>query len=635
VFDTQRVLSKMAEFSRWIALPVQLCVFAASGTLAFLLRFDFNIPGHYLVHLGIALCVWMVTKCLVFRLLHLHRGWRFLSLHALTRLVAGNLLGSAASAVAILSISPDGFPISIYLLDLFICFVFTGGFRVFARMMADALKCRVLPGERKRTLIYGAGAAGELLLREIHQNQALPYDVAGFVDDDPKKKGLSIQGTKVFGCGSDLLRIATRRGVNLVLIAIPSASGVQMTQVLQHCQQTGVAYKTVPSLGEMIEDNGLARQIREVAVEDLLGRTPVQLEEERIREKLERKVVLVTGAAGSIGFELCKQIARFGPAAIVGFEVAESPLFELEREMRRAFPGVPFHGEIGSIRSQRRLAEVFQQHRPSIIYHAAAYKHVPMMETHVFEAFENNVFGTYKLAVAAAGHGIEELVLISSDKAVRPTSIMGATKRLAELIVLSLQNWQTRHVAVRFGNVLGSNGSVIPIFKKQIAVGGPVTVTHPEMRRYFMTVPEAAQLVLQASTMGKGGEIFELDMGEPVKIVDLARNLILLSGLRPDEDIKIEFTGIRPGEKLYEELNMFDENMLPTSHAKIKIFAGNGLPERSIESYIVALTEICAARDIGELIVTLKEIVPDYNPSSQLLRRVLQDRPAHTVAVTA
>ena len=292
--------------------------------------------------------------------------------------------------------------------------------------------------------------------------------------------------------------------------------------------------------------------------------------------------------------------------------------------MRQAFPAIPFYPEIGSIQNRTRLDEVLRRYSPSIVYHAAAYKHVPMMEAHVFEAIENNVFGTYNVAMAAAEHGVEDFIMISSDKAVRPTNVMGATKRVAELLLLALQNGRTKYVAVRFGNVLGSNGSVIPIFKKQIAAGGPVTVTHPEMRRYFMTIPEASQLVLQASTMGHGGEIFVLDMGAPVKIVDLARNLILLSGLRPDEDIKIEFTGMRPGEKLYEELNSMEEDTLPTPYEKIKIFTGNGLPSTGMEPYLEALRHICERRDVPGLVLTLKDLIPDYNPSAQLLRRIVE-----------
>jgi FlaA1/EpsC-like NDP-sugar epimerase len=377
-----------------------------------------------------------------------------------------------------------------------------------------------------------------------------------------------------------------------------------------------------------LRHDALATRTRDIAVEDLLGRTSVRIEEDRISAKLAGNTVLVTGAAGSIGSELCRQIARFDPRAIVAFEIAETALFYLDLEFRQSFPGVPFFPEIGSIQNTQRLAEVLDRHRPSILYHAAAYKHVPMMETHVFEAVENNVFGTWNVALAAARHGVGDFVLISSDKAVRPGSIMGATKRVAELLILALQNGGTNFVSVRFGNVLDSNGSVIPIFERQIAAGGPVTVTHPEMRRYFMTIPEASQLVLQASTMGRGGEIFALDMGEPVRIVDLARKLILLSGLRPGEDIGIEFTGLRPGEKLSEEPNL-DEDTLPTHHEKIKIFAGKGLPPAGMESYLETLREIGARRDMPSLIRTLQELIPDYHPSAHLLAA------AHAVAQPA
>jgi FlaA1/EpsC-like NDP-sugar epimerase len=398
------------------------------------------------------------------------------------------------------------------------------------------------------------------------------------------------------------------------------------------CHSVNIDCKTVPGLSEIIENHGLAGQVREVAVEDLLGRNPIRLEERQIRSSIKGKVVLVTGAAGSIGSEICRQIARFEPAGIVGFDNAESPLFDIDQEMRQSFPEVSFYPEIGSIQNRARLDEVFFRYKPLSLYHAAAYKHVPLMESHVFEAVENNVFGTYNVAVAAADHGVEDLVMISSDKAVRPTNVMGATKRVAELILLALQNGRTKYVAVRFGNVLGSNGSVVPIFKKQIATGGPITVTHPEMRRYFMTIPEACQLVLQAAAIGEGGQICVLDMGQPVKIVDLAKNLILLSGLRPHEDIKIEFSGMRPGEKLYEELSTLLEDTIPTEHEKIRTFVGNGMPEGDMITWLEDLRSICESKDAGRLVVALKEIVQDYSPSTDLLKRVIKfhDEPEHT-----
>ncbi len=656
VKDRVRRVAAAFEWHEWLRRPLiwgtHLGLFLVSGIVAFLLRFDFIIPVTEFRDLWFGLAVWLVVKSAVFRWLGLDRGWwRFVSIDDVMRIGFGNFIGSLAGFLVIWGFGPSGFPHSIYLLDLGICFLATSGVRAFVRILKETYDHGGGEGA-KQTLIYGAGTAGISLLREIRANAKLPYAIRGFVDDDPRKLALVIQGTKVLGAGGDLPKLVKGHSIELVLIAMPAATGAEMTRVLRLCQESGTTYKTVPGLAEVIEGNGLAAQIRDVAVEDLLGRTPARLEHERICAKLTGNTVLVTGAAGSIGSELCRQIARFNPRAIVGFEIAETALFHLDREMRQIFPKVSFYPEIGSIQNKQRLAEVLEQYRPSILYHAAAYKHVPMMEAHVFEAVENNVFGTWNVALAAARHGVEDFVMISSDKAVRPTNIMGATKRVAELLILALQENGDRHefpnsgnssqspfsryVAVRFGNVLGSNGSVIPIFKQQIAGGGPVTVTHPEMRRYFMTIPEASQLVLQASTMGHGGEIFVLDMGAPVKIVDLARNLILLSGLRPDEDIKIEFTGVRPGEKLYEELNSMEEDTLPTPYEKIKIFTGNGLPSSGMEPYLEALRDICERRDVPGLVLTLKDLIRDYNPSAELLRRAVQlPKPAVTAAFRA
>lgn len=641
-----RTIERFERLHRPALWLLQISIFALSGLAAFLLRFDARIPPVHWAHLTFALPIWVVSKTIVFRLCGLDRGWwRFVSIHDLGRLALGNLAGSLLSFVLIRLLAPAGFPRSLYLLDLIICFLAITGVRVSTRIILESLTEARQPGSHKRTLIYGAGTAGLVLLREIRSNPTLHYRIRGFIDDNPKKRGAVIQGMPVLGTGADLASLVSKHQIEEVLIALPSATGAQMTQILGLCHAAAVRCRTIPGLAEIIEGRTLTTQIRDVALDDLLGRSPLLLDESALRRKLQGRVVLVTGAAGSIGAELCRQIARFQPAAIVGFEIAETALFYLEREMCQAFPAVPFHAEIGSIQNPSRLDEVFRLHRPAIVYHAAAYKHVPMMEAHVFEALENNVCGTCNTALTAAEHRVEDFVLISSDKAVRPANIMGATKRLAELLVLSLQNNhelqatgyepRTKFVSVRFGNVLGSSGSVIPIFKQQIAAGGPLTVTHPDMRRFFMTIPEACQLVLQASTMGHGGEIFVLDMGQPVRILDLARNLILLSGLRPDLDIPIEFTGPRPGEKLYEELSTVLEDTLPTSHEKIKIFAGNGLPPQRMSDHLAALREICAARDLAQLIVTLKDIIPDYNPSAHLLRRVLATRPGHALAASA
>jgi FlaA1/EpsC-like NDP-sugar epimerase len=610
----------------WTSQPA---IFACAGVFAFLLRFDFHLPRLYVAHLEYALAIWIVVKSAVFLFADLNRrGWRYVSIADLYLLVFANVIGSVLSCVAILSILPAGFPRSIYIIDLLLSILGTAAMRVSVRVAAEKARGggrSVAKG--RNTLIYGAGDAGILLLREIRNNSKLLYQVIGFIDDQPGKRGLRISGVPVLGGGKNVETVVKKYNVQTILIAIPSATGTEMTRILGLCHAAGTECKTIPGLHEIIESTGLANQIREVSVEDLLGRTPVQLEENRIRGALEGKVILVTGAAGSIGSELCRQIARFHPAAIVGFDAAETPLFEIDREMRQRFSQIPFYAEIGSIQNRTRLDEVLNQYRPIVVYHAAAYKHVPLMEEHVFEAVENNVFGTYNVAVAAAESGVEDFVMISSDKAVRPTNVMGATKRVAELLLLALQNGRTKYVAVRFGNVLGSNGSVIPIFKRQIAAGGPVTVTHPEMRRFFMTIPEACQLVLQAGVIGRGGEVCVLDMGEAVKIVDLARKLILLSGLRPDEDIRIEFTGMRPGEKLYEELSTMLEDTVPTSHEKVRIFVGNGMPEGDMLAMLDCLREICTGRDAGRLVVALKEIVLDYSPSTYLLKRVIEPRP--------
>jgi FlaA1/EpsC-like NDP-sugar epimerase len=623
-FEIQRIIRRLSHHNSYVLSAIRLSIFAVAGVIAFLLLFDLSLPPHSWPQLLTALCLWIPAKAVAFHYFRLDRTWwRYVSIRDVICLVGANVVGSILGCLALLAFGPHGFPRSIYLLDFLVCLGLTAGARVTVRLVFEFLRLRN-PAAKKRTLIYGAGDAGVTVLREIHQNRALAYKIAGFIDDDPAKAGTFIQGAKVCGNGAEMPSVVARLGIETVLIALPTASGAEMTKILNHCQEAGVSFKTVPGLAEVIEGNGLTTQIRDVAVEDLLGRSSVHLHQDRISAKLTGNTVLVTGAAGSIGSELCRQIARFNPRAIVGFEVAETALFHLDREMRQCFPNIAFYPAIGSIQNKQRLAEVLTQYRPSTLYHAAAYKHVPMMEAHVFEAIENNVFGTWNVALAAARHGVDNFVMISSDKAVRPTNIMGASKRVAELLILELQNGGTSFVSVRFGNVLGSNGSVIPIFKQQIAAGGPVTVTHPEMRRYFMTIPEASQLVLQASTMGRGGEIFVLEMGAPVKIADLARNLILLSGLRPGQDVKIEFTGIRPGEKLYEELNSMEEDTLPTSYEKIRIFNGTGLPSSGMGPYLEALRDICDRRDVPGLVLTLKELIPDFNPGAHLLRRAVQ-----------
>jgi FlaA1/EpsC-like NDP-sugar epimerase len=432
---TWEVKDRFDAMRRALVWTAQIGVFALSGVVAFLLRFDLSLPPAYRIFLAYALPIWILVKIVVFHAAKLDRGlWRYLSVGDLSRIAYGNLIASVASCILIKVIAPPGFPRSIYVLDLMICFLATSGLRLILRLMLEVTSnARSTRGVQKTTLIYGADDAGTILLREIRNNPRLSYSVLGFLDDRPDKKGLRLGGVPVLGGGDQAESLVIKHNVEMILIAIPSATGAEMTRILELCYNAGAECKTVPGLAEAIEERGLAGQIREVAVEDLLGRTPVRLEEDQIRGTLEGKVVLVTGAAGSIGSELCRQIARFHPAQIVGFEIAESPLFEIDREMRQTFPQVPFHPEIGSIQNGARLDDVLRQYRPKVVYHAAAYKHVPLMEAHVFEAIENNVFGTYNVAVAAAEHGVEDFVMISSDKAVRPTNVMGATKRVAEL----------------------------------------------------------------------------------------------------------------------------------------------------------------------------------------------------------
>ena len=552
---------------------------------AFLLRFDFQLPDWVMVTKDGATVpslfqqgLWMavVVKTTVFLLARLHRGWwRFVGINDLLRVFFANAIGSVCfTAAVLLTTGPaeapgaGAFPRSIYVIDFVLCFLMTAGARFAVRLYIEGMR-----DSRSRTggrglLIYGAGSAGRMLLREIRSNHSLGYDVLGFLDDDPKMRGALLMNVRVLGTGRDAAKLVDRyrkrsRKIEEIVIAMPSATGREMSEALSNCRAIeGVTFKTIPGMGELLNGKFLSDQIREVSLDDLLGREQVRLEEDRIHESIAGRSVLITGAGGSIGSERCRQAARFSPAKLIALDQGETELFRIDLELREKFPALNVVAEVGDIRDAERVEEVIRRHSVESIFHAAAYKHVPMMEAHVIEAVKNNVLGTWNLVKAACEYRVSNFLMISSDKAVNPTSIMGATKRIAELIVSSESEATTNFVSVRFGNVLGSNGSVVPLFKAQIAAGGPVTVTHPEMRRYFMSVREAVQLVLQASTMGKGSEIFVLDMGAMVRIVDLAANMIKLAGLDP-EKIEIRFTGLRPGEKLYEELMTEGENILP------------------------------------------------------------------------
>lgn len=593
---------------------------------SFLVRFEFTLDWPYAVMLAHALPLVLAVKLVVFRAWGLrHLAWRYVGFADLLRLAGANFSASVVMWLVVRAAIGPAFPRSIYAIDLLLCWTLLASARAGMKLWLDTRH----PSQetRRRVLIYGAGKAGLILLSEIRSNPRSGMLAVGFLDDNSTKLHMHIHGIQVLGARADLAGLVRKHRIEQILLALPQVSGTPLTRILEACHEAGVEARRVPALAELIANKVLVDQLREVRLEDLLGRPPVHLQEEQVRQRIAGRIILVTGAGGSIGSELCRQIARYAPAAIIGLDQAETALYHIEHDLAESFPEVVFFPEIGSIQSRRRMEEVFRDHHPQAVFHAAAYKHVPMMERHFFAAVENNVFGTATVARCAAAAGVEEFVLVSTDKAVRPTNVMGATKNLAEMVCLAANDpgGRTRFLAVRFGNVLGSNGSVIPRFQQQIARGGPVTVTHPEMRRFFMTIPEAAQLVLQASAMGSGGEIFVLDMGEPVRIVDLARKMVLLSGLRPDHDIPIVFSGIRPGEKLYEEVCTSEEDTAPTPHPQIRVFLGKPRPAGQVQRALRELRRATDARHAAGVLMALKETVADYNPSSHVLRRALRE----------
>ncbi len=609
---------------------------AFSLAAAFLLRFDFSVPNSEFPRFWFGLALALAVKLLVFYFFGVERGWwRFAGIADLFRILLSNLVGSLLFTLASMIIMGSRFPRSVYFIDFVLCFLAASGARFSVRLYHEMVVGELASKSRGNgLLIYGAGVAGLTLAREIRSNPSLKYHLVGFLDDDSQKRDASLTGVPVLGCGRDAGRIVDRyrhssTSVDEIVIAMPSASGRQVSEALANCRASGVPCKTIPSLGELLAGRVRVSQIRGISVEDLLGRESVRLEKERIRKAIAGRSIMVTGAGGSIGSELCRQLAQFQPKNIIAFDQAESELFKIEIELTANFPSLRVSPVIGDIRNYARVEEVVQQYAVDCIYHAAAYKHVPMMEDHLIEAVNNNVIGLYNVAQAAFDNGVSSFVMISSDKAVNPTNIMGLTKRIAELVVSSMptsgQDGSTRFVSVRFGNVLESNGSVVPLFKAQIASGGPVTVTHPEMRRYFMTLPEAVQLVLQASIMGQRSEIFVLDMGEPVRIMDLARNMIRLSGHEPEVDIPIRFIGLRPGEKLFEELSAASDQMRATCHEKIMIFCGPRLERKSMEQWIARLRKLLAQKDEVEILLHIKEIVPEYQPGGKW-RSILSER---------
>ncbi len=618
-------------FHRTVQLALDLTVLAFAYVLAYVVRFEGAVPPLMLRTLAwtlpyaVALYYGAMVAFGVPRL-----AWRYVALPDVRRIAGA--MAAAASVLLVLRMVAEVavrnypliqraiVPFSVCLIGSTFAFLGVIGVRVFRRMSAERFESdsRGRPrAEPVPTMLVGAGRAGVLVAKELVARPDLGMRPVGFLDDDSMKLGTVVHGVPVVGETKDLVEQCHRRGAKQVLITMAAASGHDIRRIVKLCEGGRVAVKIIPGIFEIVGGTVNLSRIRKVAIEDLLGREPVSLDEAAIDGVVQHRTVLVTGAGGSIGAELCRQICRFSPRALVLVERAENNLFHIERELRRHHPSLALHAFLADVCDAPRIDALFRAHKPDVVFHAAAHKHVPMMEANPGEAIKNNVLGTKALAELSDVHGVGEFVMISTDKAVNPTSVMGVSKRAAEIFIQALsQRSKTRFIAVRFGNVLGSAGSVVPIFEEQIARGGPVTVTDPEMKRYFMTIPEACQLVLQAGSMGRGGEIFVLDMGEPIKIMDLARDLIELSGFRVGEDIEIEVTGTRPGEKLFEELSLAEEGAERTRHPKVYI--GRIKPHlwEDVLQSIGELERAAADPDGREIREIFGRFVPEYQRMS-------------------
>ena len=610
--------------NRSLQTAIDIAILSLAYWLAFLFRFEFTLPS---VWLRVLLTTWPYVIGLTYFGLTLfgvpRMSWRYIGIGDVGRIFVST---SASTTLLVLvrvlsrfidihAITIVVIPLGVLAMNFVLAFLALVGIRALRRMQGEASDRRRQVGgdELHRVLLIGAGEAGVLVAREIVRRPDLGLQPVGFLDDDPLKIGTSIGGLPVLGSTKDVAAVAERKHVQRVLITIANVAGDQIRRITELCRDARLDTKIIPGVYEIVGDKLNLSRIREVAIEDLLGREPVNLDEEVVSASIRGRVVFVTGAGGSIGSELCRQVCRFGPARLVLVERFENALFEIHRELVSAFPGVLIEPAVADVCDEVRMSQLFELIKPELVFHAAAHKHVPMMEWNPGEAVKNNVGGTRTLANLSVRYGVHRFVLVSTDKAVNPTSVMGATKRVSEIYLQALSRTApTRFVTVRFGNVLGSAGSVIPIFREQIAKGGPITVTHPEMRRYFMTIPEASQLVLQAGSMGEGGEIFILDMGEPVKIVDLARDLITLSGLRPDDDIEIKFSGVRAGEKLFEELSTNAEHADKTKHPKV--FIGRIKPHEwnKVDTAVDELLAAACSTAMDRVRALLGDLVPEY-----------------------
>jgi FlaA1/EpsC-like NDP-sugar epimerase len=640
----------------WLMIVADACLVATAFYTAHLLRFDGKIPESYLSIMAEAMWFIVPLKLFFFVVFNLYRGmWRYTGLNDFLNVVKAAAAGSAGlMAVFYLLLGLRGFSRSIFILDFFFTVFGIAGIRLGLRLCITGS----IPGlngiaekrndrAKKKILLIGAGSAGAQVVRELMENTSISMEPVGFLDDDRKKQGQSIHGVRVIGT-VDALGGLTEE-YDEILITAPSATGKQMQRIVKLCETTGKSFKTIPPLWELIEGRVSLKMVREVSIADVLGRDEVRLEEDEIRKYLFGKRVMITGAGGSIGSELVRQVYRFKPQAIALLDFSEYNLYHVSVKFENG-NGVHYDGSYGKdggnsrrhggssaagvgdsvavwpylvdLRNRAATARIFSEFKPHVVFHAAAYKHVPMQEMNPWEAVRNNLLGTKHVAELSIAGGVDKFVLVSSDKAVRPTNVMGTTKRVCELLLKSYNgNMATKFLSVRFGNVIGSSGSVIPLFREQIMQGGPVTVTHPEVTRFFMSIPEAAQLILQAGAMGKGGEIFILEMGEPIRILDLAKTVIRMSGFVPEQDIPIIFTGLRPGEKLYEELITVDEGIIPTQHEKIMVLKGNGNGYSNVTMQVDELISVAETFDISAIKRKMGELVPEYTPWQEELRR--------------
>ncbi len=599
-------MSRIAKSAFLMALDAMIVM--ATPLIALYIRFEGNVESQYLLTMLNFLPLVVVVRLTSFYFFGLYnRLWRYASINELISIIMAVTASSAVIASAMLWMQ-SGIPRTTYLLAWMLDIALIGGSRLGVRILYHIRQRQA--SRSLNVLIVGAGDAGAMIAREIQQRVYDDKKVIGFIDDDVGKHNQMLYGAKVLGTRDDIVPIVATCQVQEIIIAMPSIGGRLLRQIMKECKKTNCAIKVVPGLYELIDGKASVDQLRNVDLEDLLRREPVRLDLDEIANYLAGKRALVTGAGGSVGSELCRQIARIGPANLVLLGKGENSIYEIDRELKGKYPALSIIPVIADVRDANRINNVFNTYKPEVVFHAAAHKHVPLMEEQPEEAVSNNVFGTKVVAEAAERHGAATFVMISTDKAVNPTSVMGASKRLAELIIQSMgKTSKTKFIAVRFGNVLGSRGSVIPLFRQQIAVGGPVTVTHPEMTRYFMTIPEASQLVLQAGAIAQGGAVFVLDMGEPVKIVDLAHDLIELSGFTPETEISIVFTGIRPGEKLFEELLTAEEGTMASKHEKIFVANLRPINKDKLGRGLQKLKTLAAPEDI---VAVLEELVPYY-----------------------